>query len=104
ERMNAFIETLLHHVRAMPVVRAAALGSIVPGARAGEHDIFAIPEHPPIAPGTPLPDALYRTADPGYFSALHVPLLKGRFFTSQDRAGCPKTVIISRLLAQQYFP
>src|SRR5207302_7627238 len=104
EKMNAFNETLLEQVRAMPGVRAAALGSIVPGAGAGEDDIFAIPEHPPIAPGTPLPDALYRTADPGYFSALHVPLLKGRFFTSQDRAGRPKTVIISRLLAQQYFP
>src|SRR6266481_5570067 len=104
EKMNAFNETLLEQVRAMPGVSAAALGSMVPGAGAGEDDIFTIPEHPPIDPGTALPDALYRTADPGYFSALHIPLLKGRFFTSQDRAGRPKTVIINRLLAQQYFP
>ena len=104
EKMNAFNETLLQQVRAMPGVSAAALGSMVPGAGAGEDDIFTIPEHPPIAPGTALPDALYRTADPGYFSALQIPLLKGRFFTSGDRAGRPKTVIINRLLAQQYFP
>jgi len=45
-----------------------------------------------------------RTADPGYFSALQIPLLKGRFFTTDDRAGHQKTIIISRLLAQQYFP
>jgi predicted permease len=103
-KVNAFNQTLLERVRVMPGVRAVALGSMVPGAGAGEDDIFTIPEHPPIAPGTPQPDALYRKADPGYFSALQIPLLKGRFFTGSDRAGRPKTVIISRLLAQQYFP
>lgn len=103
-KVNAFNERLLERVRTMPGVRAAALGSLVPGAGDGEDDIFTIPEHPPIAPGTPQPDALYRRADPGYFSALHIPLLKGRFFTSDDRDGRPKTVVISRLLAQQYFP
>src|SRR5437016_236910 len=103
EKMNAFNETLLEQVRAMPGVRAAALGSMVPGAGAGEDDSFTIPERPPSAPGTALPDALYRTADPGYFIALQIPLLKGRFFTSGDRVGRPKTVIINRLLAQQYF-
>ncbi len=104
EKANSFNETLLEQVRTMPGVRAAGLGSTVPGAGAGEDDIFTIPEHPPMAPGTPQPDALFRTADPGYFSALQIPLLKGRFFTSDDRAGRPKSVIISRLLAQQYFP
>ena len=104
EKMNAFNETLLEQVRAMPGVRAAALGSIVPGAGAAGDDSFTIPEHPPIAPGTALPDALSRLADPGYFSALQIPLLNGRFFTSEDRAGHPKTVIISHQLAQQYFP
>jgi putative ABC transport system permease protein len=104
QKVNAFNETLLEQVRTMPGVRSAGLGSMVPGAGAGEDDAFTIPEHPPIAPSTALPDALYRTADPGYFSALQIPLLKGRFFTSADRAGRSKTVIINRLLAQQYFP
>ena len=76
----------------------------MPGAGGGEDDSFTIPEHPPIAPGTALPDALYRAADPGYFGALQIPLLNGRFFTSEDRVGHPKTVIISRQLARQYFP
>jgi putative ABC transport system permease protein len=104
EKKNAFNETLLERVRAMPGVRAAALGSMVPGAGAGEDDNFTIPEHPPIAPGTALPDALYRGADPGYFSALQIRLLNGRFFTRNDSAGHPATVIISCQLAQEYFP
>jgi predicted permease len=104
EKVNAFNEALLEQVRAMPGVRAAALGSGVPGAGAGEDDAFTIPEQPPIAQSTALPDALYRRVDPGYFSALQIQLLKGRFFTSDDRIGHPKTVIISHQLEQQYFP
>jgi len=104
EKLNAFNEALLARVRATPGVRAAALGSTVPGAGYGGDDVFTIPEHPPIAPGALLPDAMTRWADPGYFSALEMPLLSGRFFTGNDRAGQPRTIIIDRLLAQQYFP
>ena len=103
-KVNAFNETLLERVRAMPGVRAAALGSTVPGAGYGGDDMFTIPEHPRIAPGAPQPEALFRTADPGYFSALQIPLLSGRFFTSADRNGRPKTVIISDQLMRQCFP
>jgi predicted permease len=35
---------------------------------------------------------------------LQIPLLSGRFFTNEDRAGHPKTIIISRQLERQYFP
>lgn len=103
-KVNAFNEALLSRVQALPGVRAAALGTIVPGAGSNEDDIFTIPEHPPEAPGAPLPDALIRMVSPGYFSTLQIPLLSGRFFTSDDRAGQPRTVIVSRRLAQQYFP
>jgi predicted permease len=104
EKVNAFNQTLLERVRALPGVRAAALGSTLPGAGYGGDDDFTILEHPPIAPGAAMPDALIRWADPGYFSALQIPLLNGRLFTSDDRAGRPKTIVISRQLAEQYFP
>ena len=104
DKVNAFNEALLARVKATPGVQAAALGSDLPGAGYGGDDIFTIPEHPPIAPGGLLPDAMFRTASPEYFSTLQIPLVRGRVFNSDDRAGRPKTVIISRQLAQQYFP
>jgi predicted permease len=104
EKVNAFNETLLERLRAMPGVRAVGLGSTVPAAGYEGDDVFTIPEHPPVKPGAPLPDAVYRKADPEYFSALQIPLLSGRFFTGHDRSGQPRTVIISHQLAQQYFP
>jgi len=103
-KVNAFNESLLERVRAMPGVRAAGLGFVVPGAGIGSDNTFSIPEHPTTPPNTAQPDALYRTADAGYFRALEIPLLSGRFFTADDGASHPNTIIVSRKLAQQYFP
>lgn len=103
-KVNAFNEALLERVHALPGVRAAALGSTVPGAGYGGDDVFTIPEHPPLAAGAAMPVALFRSSDPGYFTTLQIPLLRGRLFTSDDRVDRPKAVIISRELARQYFP
>ena len=42
--------------------------------------------------------------DPGYFSALQIPLIEGRFFDIQDRLDRADRVIVSRQLARQFFP
>jgi len=104
DKANAFNEGLLERVRTMPGVRAAGLGFLVPGAGPMGDDAFTIREHPAIPPGQELPVALYARADPGFFTTLQIPLLNGRFFTKDDRAGRPETVIVSRQLAQQYLP
>jgi putative ABC transport system permease protein len=104
EKVNAFNEALLERLRTMPGVQAVALGSEIPGAGYGGDDVFTIREHPPLEPGASQPDALTRIVDPGYFSALQIPLLSGRFFTGQDRAGQPNRIIINRELARQYLP
>jgi putative ABC transport system permease protein len=104
EKMNAFNESLLERLRAMPGVRGVALGSTLPGEGYGGDDVFTIKEHPPLKPGEVLPDALARWADPGYFSGLQIPLLNGRFFTRDDRVDQSRKVVISSQLARQYFP
>jgi predicted permease len=104
EKKNAFNEALLARLRALPGVRAVGLGSMLPGAGYGGDDIILVREHPPIPPGSLLPDAMNRTADPGYFQALGIPLLRGRFFSSDDRGDQGQKIIISHLLAQTYFP
>jgi predicted permease len=104
EKKNAFNEALLARVRALPGVRAVALGSELPGAGYGGDDILSVVEHPPLPPGALLPDALNRIADPGYFQALGIPLLRGRFFTPDDRGDHGQKIIVSRQLAEKYFP
>lgn len=103
EKVNAFNETLLELVRSMPGVRAVALGNTLPGAGYWGDFIFTVKEHPPLNPDESLPEAVVRWADPGYFSALGIPLVSGRFFTSDDRGSRSYKVIVSHQLARQYF-
>jgi putative ABC transport system permease protein len=47
---------------------------------------------------------MLRGTDPGYFSAIGLPILKGRTFTEDERGKRANVVLISRGAAQQYFP
>jgi predicted permease len=49
--------------------------------------------------------ARYHMATPGYFSAMGIPLIAGRFFTEADRdqKGVPTVVIVNRALAERYW-
>jgi len=102
EKVTAFHEALLERVRALPGVKAAGLVSTPPGGGYEGDNVFTIPEHPAQGPSLEL-DALTRKADPGYFSALGIPLLSGRTFDSQDRLERTHNVIISRKFAEQFF-
>lgn len=39
-----------------------------------------------------------------YFSTFRIPLIRGRGFTSADRAGTPLVAVVSQALARQYWP
>jgi len=103
EQRVAFVETLLERVRRLPGVRAAGLTNVVPGAGWGGDSVFSITGHPVVDPSHQ-PDAIIRVADPGYFSALQIPLVAGRFFDSHDRLDRSNYVIVSKGLAKRYFP
>jgi len=41
---------------------------------------------------------------PGYFTAMGLPVVKGRPFTDEDRGGAPPVAIVSRALARRFWP
>jgi predicted permease len=104
EKVNAFNEALLEQVRSIPGVRAAALGNTVPAAGYWGDFVFTVKEHSPLKAGEDLPEGLSRWADPGYFSALGIPLANGRFFTNDERVARSYKVIVSSQLVREYFP
>jgi predicted permease len=103
EKVIAFHQSLLERVRRLPGVRAAGLVSTPPGGGYENDEVFTLPEHPSTN-FQPQNDALTRTADPGYFSAMQIPLLRGRFFSDQERLTRYHYVIVSKQFAEQFFP
>ncbi len=43
-------------------------------------------------------------ATPGYFKALGLPLIRGRFFTEADREGAARVALLTEAAARKYFP
>jgi putative ABC transport system permease protein len=98
----AFFDRLIERVRALPGVQAAGLVSTAPGQGWGGDRIVSILEHPPIPKGQE-PDLMVRGADPGYFSALQIPLVRGRVFTLDELLKRANVVVISKSAAQLVF-
>jgi predicted permease len=103
EQIVRFDTELLDEVRHLPGVEAAGITNVVPGdGYYGDHE-FWIPEHSEQASGEHH-FAAYRTADPGYFSVLKIPLIRGRFFSENERLDHDKYVIANQELVRQFFP
>jgi predicted permease len=103
DRIVSFQTRLLERVRHLPGVTAAGLTDVVPGDGYSGDTTFSIPEHPP-QPSEKPDSAIFSTADPGYFQALQIPLIKGRFFSSSERLDTSSIVIINKKMAAEFFP
>ena len=102
QRLN-FFETLLARVRELPGVQAAGLVTGVPGEGYYGDNGFAIAEHPPLALGQ-IQYAMVRWCDPGYFSALGIPVLRGEGFDRNQRLDRARKVMVSDSFARQFLP
>jgi putative ABC transport system permease protein len=98
-----FYPALLERVRALPGVEAAGFVQAVPGQGYWGDDAFAIVEHPPLPKGQ-AQFAINRWADPGYFAAIGIPVLRGRTFDANRRLDKANQTVINESFAKQYFP
>src|SRR5262245_28204437 len=101
-----FYQTVTERVAALPGVEGAAVGSFVPWRDAGSFGpgVQFTVEGYQSANGEENPRARFRIVTPRFFAVLGVPMLAGRDFTEEDRAGNELVVIVSQTLAQRLFP
>jgi ABC-type antimicrobial peptide transport system permease subunit len=64
--------------------------------------LLLVAEHPPLPVGQ-AQYAITRWADPNYFAALGIPLLRGQTFDANQRLDKADEVIVSESFARQYF-
>jgi len=101
EQWVAFFEDLIARVRAVPGVQSAGLVSSAPGEGWGGDMLMTVVEHPATVAAT---DMMIRAAEPGYFPAIGIPLLRGRIFTPDERLERAHVAVISQAAARVFFP
>ncbi len=97
-----FYRGLLERLRAAPGVEAASLASMLPlsGGEA-KMSVWIDGHTQPDGEGIGVE---YTTVAPDYFRTLRIPLLRGRDFGAQDRAGAPDVAVISESMARRFWP
>jgi putative ABC transport system permease protein len=102
KRNEVFLRQLLDRIKSLPGVQGAGLIDVTP-LRGGGTTGFTVEGRPALPPGQ-APEANTRDASPSYFQVMGIPLIRGRFFTEQDKSGAPLVLIINKTLADKLFP
>jgi putative ABC transport system permease protein len=100
ETRNAYFDSVLQHVRAVPGVDAVGLTDALPlgdnfGWRSWDVEAKDRVTDPSVRPG-----ARTRMIDDGYLPAMRIGMKAGRAFTSGDHASSERVVIINEALAR----
>jgi putative ABC transport system permease protein len=101
-RIAAFEREVLETLRTRPGIQSAAFTSYLPLSGSDNGWAFFIERQAPLPVGV-FNFAKYRPVSEGYFETLGIPLLRGRFFNSADRADVPWVVVINDSMARQYW-
>jgi len=103
ERGRPYVERMVEAVRGVPGVQslgAVSGGLPLSGGRVTMN--VALPGRPPLTGNAAEMDSRVVTAD--YLQILHIPLVKGRYFSADDREGAPPAVIVNETAARMYWP
>jgi putative ABC transport system permease protein len=100
--VNQFYGDVLDRVRAMPGVAGAGIVNNLPVGGSAWTSWLTI-ENAPRPAGEP-PEVGYRTASPGYFAAMQIPVLEGRGLADSDTAEAQRVAVVNRVLADRFFP
>ena len=100
-RVTAFHDELRRRVAALPGVKAVGLVRILPlASEMGDWGLQVDGYTPPPNQGTP---ADWQVVTPGYFEAMGLRLVEGRFFDDRDRMDAPLAMIVNRRFAELYL-
>jgi putative ABC transport system permease protein len=98
----AFNRAVLEKLDGRPGVVAAGIGSTIPASGligGAAYTVEGVPENQ-----WKLKFAMFFVVDGDYFRAMGIPLLDGRTFTPDDRAGMPLVIVVNESMAKHCWP
>jgi predicted permease len=101
-RGEQFYRSAVERASAAPGVKAATIASNFPLGGGFARTVF--PEGEDEASGYRGTLTQLDNITPGYFDALRIPLIRGRFFTDADRKDTAHVAIINEAMAKQFWP
>jgi putative ABC transport system permease protein len=102
DSMPGFYQQLQDRLAAVPGVKQVSLIDCPPLNGGCNGTLMTFPDRPVSNTGNAIVGVHWVTAS--WFSAVRVPLRKGRMFDVNDRIGGPKVVLISETAARKYWP
>jgi putative ABC transport system permease protein len=107
DQVNRWTRDLIERLRALPGVEAAGAVYLRPlalGPIGQETWVVLDGQANDEETRRRSPTLNYEVATPGYFTAMRVPLLRGRLFTDDDRPGQPRVAIVGASAARRLWP
>ncbi len=103
EQQAAFFSAAEDQLKNSSGITSVAFADSLPFSNLGGSSSFSIKGRA-VAPNDPGPHGNIHSISPGYFTTLGIPLVRGRFFSPQDRLKTEPVAMIDETLARQYWP
>jgi len=103
EQTRTFYRELLARVRQLPGVDAAGGATGLPLTGTGWSGTTTV-DSQAVQPKDATPEADQRPVFPGYFEAMGIPLVRGRFFDQRDIETAAPVAVIDETMANTYWP
>jgi predicted permease len=101
---KVFYKQLLENTQNSPGVVSAALAQCVPMGMDGQDTVAAQPDGRQVLRGQTIPRILDDVVTPDYFTAMGIPIVRGRSFSDADKADSSPVVIVNEQFARHYWP
>jgi len=98
-----FTERLLTSLRGIPGVTHAAISTGLPFTSRTNDSVTSIEDHP-TEPGTPLKAHYMSSVSADYWTAMGIPLLRGRFLEDADSHRPARVCVVDQAFANRYWP
>ncbi len=103
DSMPGFYDQLLTRLGALPGVTSAGLAGCAPFTGGCAFTIITFPDKPAVAADANQMVGV-QFVSPEWFRTMHVPVRQGRTFTSADRIGAPKVLVVNAAAARKFWP